>query len=266
VIIVAAATAQKPTMGLVTVFAPSDAALQATVERSEAPADAAEVRHGRFRRKRMHVRPLFSAVGHSHRVQAVRLNVQNTTCAVHSPACAPLQHPRACGHALSIMHGMHARDRLTPCPCIQWSRSGLSSALKDLQIGFCCAVMHAGRARTDGARVAAPELARCRSMHALQVLAHHVVQGELTLEELLEAATGGGFEGAPLQTLGGSTLRLSTDGQSVFVQPEGAPASAARISITQPDLFACGGVVHVVDGVLVPGADAGAHRAHTHAF
>ncbi|TVP84034.1 MAG: hypothetical protein EA347_11500 [Thioalkalivibrio sp.] len=68
-----------------------------------------------------------------------------------------------------------------------------------------------------------------------RVLQHHIVEGSLTAEEVLEAGT--------LDTLAGTTLEVSTENDEPRINGAG---------ITTVDLEASNGAIHVIDTVLMP--------------
>jgi uncharacterized surface protein with fasciclin (FAS1) repeats len=80
-----------------------------------------------------------------------------------------------------------------------------------------------------------------------KVLTAHVVPGSLTAEALAAAADGEGF--AHLQTVSGDAL-------SVQIRPSGAAyvfdESGNVFEVTTPDVMQSNGVIHVVEGVLLP--------------
>jgi uncharacterized surface protein with fasciclin (FAS1) repeats len=67
------------------------------------------------------------------------------------------------------------------------------------------------------------------------VLTYHVVPGELMAADL--------EDGQQLETVQGEQLPVSIDGDAVTV---------GGATVTQPDVDASNGVVHVIDGVLLP--------------
>jgi uncharacterized surface protein with fasciclin (FAS1) repeats len=66
------------------------------------------------------------------------------------------------------------------------------------------------------------------------VLTYHVVSGELALADL---------QPGPLETLAGIDLTVTRDGDTVMIND---------VEVTAGDIEATNGLVHVVDGVLVP--------------
>ena len=86
----------------------------------------------------------------------------------------------------------------------------------------------------------------------VKVLSTHMVSGVLSFDELVESAAAGGVLGHILPTMNGESLKLTTDGMTLWILPEGSDASIAPASVTRKDVETCAGVMHVVDGVLVP--------------
>lgn len=98
-------------------------------------------------------------------------------------------------------------------------------------------------APTDAAFAALPEgtvedLLKPENKEKLtEILTYHVVPGEVMSSDLTEGMTAETVEGGAL------TVTL-----------EGGP-KVNGVSISQPDVDASNGVIHVIDGVLMPGAD-----------
>ncbi|RHZ99601.1 fasciclin domain-containing protein [Cereibacter sphaeroides] len=97
-------------------------------------------------------------------------------------------------------------------------------------------------APTDAAFAALPEgtvedLLKPENKEKLtEILTYHVVPGEVMSSDLTEGMTAGTVEGGAL------TVTL-----------EGGP-KVNGVAISQPDVDASNGVIHVIDGVLMPGA------------
>jgi uncharacterized surface protein with fasciclin (FAS1) repeats len=66
------------------------------------------------------------------------------------------------------------------------------------------------------------------------ILTYHVVEGEMKAADL---------ESGMIETVNGEQLEVQVDGDSVRV---------GDATVTQPDVDAANGVVHVIDGVLMP--------------
>lgn len=79
---------------------------------------------------------------------------------------------------------------------------------------------------------------------------NHIISGELSAADITDTVgTGGGS--IVVQTFAGSDLQVTTgDGGAVFVQSRGLEAPGALVTAT--DVPTCGGVVHVIDAVLLP--------------
>jgi len=96
-------------------------------------------------------------------------------------------------------------------------------------------------APTDEAFAAVPEETLAglqKDPEALRrVLLYHVVEGEVTSEQVV------GLDSAP--TLAGADLGFSVDGDAVLVN---------EAQVTMADVLASNGVIHVVDSVLLPPA------------
>lgn len=82
------------------------------------------------------------------------------------------------------------------------------------------------------------------------VLQAHVVAGRVTAADLMQQIQAGGGR-ATLTTIGGDTLTATLEGQNVVI----SGANNSRAYVTQADATASNGVIHVVNGVLLP-ADA----------
>jgi uncharacterized surface protein with fasciclin (FAS1) repeats len=79
------------------------------------------------------------------------------------------------------------------------------------------------------------------------VLTYHVVPGRLTAERLMaEVEKGGGKIG--LQTASGETVNLMMQGDRLVLQD----ANGGTATVAQADVMQSNGVVHVIDGVLMP--------------
>lgn len=82
------------------------------------------------------------------------------------------------------------------------------------------------------------------------VLQAHVVAGRVTAADLVQRIQAGGGS-TTLTTIGGDTLTATLEGQNVVI----SGANNSRAYVTQADATASNGVIHVVNGVLLP-ADA----------
>jgi uncharacterized surface protein with fasciclin (FAS1) repeats len=75
------------------------------------------------------------------------------------------------------------------------------------------------------------------------ILLYHVVEGEITAEEIVK------LDGQDVKTLQGGTLKVmvTDDGKVTLVDGAGQ-----TITVVTADVEASNGVIHVVDGVLLP--------------
>jgi uncharacterized surface protein with fasciclin (FAS1) repeats len=79
------------------------------------------------------------------------------------------------------------------------------------------------------------------------VLQAHVVAGRVTAADLTRQIQVGGGR-ATLTTIGGDTLTASMEGDAVVIRG----ANNSRALVTQADANASNGVIHIVNGVLLP--------------
>jgi uncharacterized surface protein with fasciclin (FAS1) repeats len=107
-------------------------------------------------------------------------------------------------------------------------------------------------APTDEAFAALPEGALdelLADQEALQaVLLYHVVAGEVTSEEVMALE-----DGAEVETVEGSPLTVTFDGDMVMVDDA---------TVTDVDIMASNGVIHVIDTVLMPPLEEGASSSN----
>lgn len=80
------------------------------------------------------------------------------------------------------------------------------------------------------------------------ILTYHVVAGETMAAALAEAIAAGGAEGAKLTTVNGAVLTAKADGDKVTL----TDAAGNVATVTQTDIDASNGVIHVIDTVLMP--------------
>ena len=86
---------------------------------------------------------------------------------------------------------------------------------------------------------------------ALQnVLTYHVVAGKMDASAIVAAIKKGNGK-AKLTTVSGGTLTATMNGNNVIVTDE----NGGMATVTQANVFQSNGVIHVVDTVLLPGAD-----------
>ncbi len=69
------------------------------------------------------------------------------------------------------------------------------------------------------------------------ILLYHVVAGKVMAADVL------GLDGQMVETVGGGMLEVSIDGDSVMIN---------GIPVVAPDIETSNGVIHVIDGVLIP--------------
>ncbi|MBD59953.1 MAG: beta-Ig-H3/fasciclin [Citromicrobium sp.] len=81
------------------------------------------------------------------------------------------------------------------------------------------------------------------------ILTYHVVEGETMAAALTQAIEGGGEEGYVLTTVNGAQLTAMMDGGNVVLRD----AAGNTATVTQTDIDASNGVIHVIDTVLMPG-------------
>ena len=77
-----------------------------------------------------------------------------------------------------------------------------------------------------------------------QILQFHVVEGEVPAADVL------GMDGQPVQTLQGAEFTVEVDGENVVL----VDGAGNRINVVQTDVAATNGVIHVLDGVMLPPA------------
>ena len=80
------------------------------------------------------------------------------------------------------------------------------------------------------------------------ILQYHVVDGAVDAATLIAAIEGAGEEGYTVTTLGGGELTATlVDGGVVLTD-----ATGATVNVTATDVEASNGLIHVIDGVLMP--------------
>jgi uncharacterized surface protein with fasciclin (FAS1) repeats len=76
------------------------------------------------------------------------------------------------------------------------------------------------------------------------ILTYHVVEGEVLAEDVA------GLDGQQVATVNGATFTVGVgDDGSVTL----TDAAGSQVAVTQTDVTASNGVIHVIDGVLLPG-------------
>jgi uncharacterized surface protein with fasciclin (FAS1) repeats len=80
-----------------------------------------------------------------------------------------------------------------------------------------------------------------------EVLTYHVVAGEFTARDIITAikSSGGSFT---VKTVQGGNLTARMSGDSVLLEDE----RGNTVAVTRTDVEASNGVVHVIDGVVLP--------------
>ncbi|AWW75692.1 beta-Ig-H3/fasciclin [Erythrobacter sp. KY5] len=80
------------------------------------------------------------------------------------------------------------------------------------------------------------------------ILQYHVVEGRVDAATLIGMIEAAGEEGHPVPTLGGGELTATlVDGGVVLTD-----ATGATVNVTATDVEASNGLIHVIDGVLMP--------------
>lgn len=109
-------------------------------------------------------------------------------------------------------------------------------------------------APTNSAFEAVPKAARDELMSPAGkkdltgILTYHVVSGDTTSAALITAIEGAGAEGYALKTVNGGTLTATLEGGKVLL----TDTAGNKATVTQTDVDASNGVVHVIDKVLMP--------------
>jgi uncharacterized surface protein with fasciclin (FAS1) repeats len=80
------------------------------------------------------------------------------------------------------------------------------------------------------------------------ILTYHAVAGETMSPALIAAIEGAGDKGYALKTLNGATLTATLEGGKVIL----TDVAGNKATVTQTDVDASNGVVHVIDKVLMP--------------
>lgn len=80
------------------------------------------------------------------------------------------------------------------------------------------------------------------------ILTYHVVAGEQLAAALTQAITAAGADGAKLTTVNGAVLIAKANGGTVTLTDAAGNVS----TVTQTDIDASNGVIHVIDTVLMP--------------
>jgi uncharacterized surface protein with fasciclin (FAS1) repeats len=75
-----------------------------------------------------------------------------------------------------------------------------------------------------------------------QILTYHVVEGEVLAADVVK------LDGQKVPTLQGGELTVNVDGDAVSL----TDAAGGTVNVTATDVDASNGVIHVIDGVLMP--------------
>ena len=92
----------------------------------------------------------------------------------------------------------------------------------------------------------------------VQVLSNHVVGSELDAAAVTAAIDGASPNPAEVTTLAGTILEATSTTQGIELSPKGTDIMSL---VVMADVETCAGVVHIIDEVLVPAADATTTRA-----
>lgn len=75
------------------------------------------------------------------------------------------------------------------------------------------------------------------------ILTYHVVSGKVMAADVVK------LNGQKVKTVNGAELTVNVDGSNVSL----TDATGAKVMVTKTDIEASNGVIHVIDGVLLPG-------------
>ncbi|MGV0870507.1 fasciclin domain-containing protein [Corynebacterium kalidii] len=79
------------------------------------------------------------------------------------------------------------------------------------------------------------------------ILKYHVVEGRVMAADVAE------MNGETVTTVLGEDLEIEVDGDTVYL----VDSSGNRVTVTATDVESSNGVIHVIDGVLIPSGDSG---------
>jgi uncharacterized surface protein with fasciclin (FAS1) repeats len=139
------------------------------------------------------------------------------------------------------------------------SNADLSTLLSAVQSAGLVDTLSAGEpytvfAPTNAAFEGIPQATRDQLMSSAgqsdlaSILTYHVVEGETMAPALISAIQAAGEGGYTLETVNGATLTAMLDGENVVLRD----AAGNTATVVQTDVDASNGVVHVIDGVLMP--------------
>ncbi|WP_231750399.1 MULTISPECIES: fasciclin domain-containing protein [unclassified Dietzia] len=77
-----------------------------------------------------------------------------------------------------------------------------------------------------------------------QILQFHVIEGDVMAEDVM------GMDGEMVQTLQGAEFTVEVEGETVTL----VDGAGNRITVVQTDIPATNGVIHAIDGVMMPPA------------
>lgn len=80
------------------------------------------------------------------------------------------------------------------------------------------------------------------------ILQYHVVSGEMNAAAIQQAIEGAGADGYTITTVNGAPLKATVEGGNVVL----TDAAGNKATVTQTDIDAANGVIHVIDTVLMP--------------
>lgn len=118
--------------------------------------------------------------------------------------------------------------------------AGLTDALSEGNLTVFAPTDDAFAAALDALGLSAEELLADTDT-LTTILTYHVIAGDFSSEDLLSLSTNGGI--TELNTLAGEPLSLAIEGDSVVI---------GGATVTMADIEADNGIVHVIDGVLLP--------------
>ena len=176
-------------------------------------------------------------------------------------ACSQQAEPDPAAEEMAMSEGI-AGDEATPSGTIVELAQGnpdlstLVSAVVAAELGET--LSGAGPftvfAPTNAAFEAVPQAARDELMSPAGkkdltgILTYHVVAGETMSPALITAIEGAGDKGYALKTVNGATLTATLEAGNVIL----TDAAGNKATVTQADVDASNGVVHVIDKVLMP--------------